>query len=145
MFVRSQYSSTFEIFAFGKFLIPILTSIMFSAFSSTHASADAAEQTKQSLRKLPTSDLIALRAANNVYFEECRDHLTFENYELFYNIASEVIIEQLIDRSELTEVNQIEYGFKKGLMFGLLRKLGSDRFCNCIYTRIMKGGGDCGE
>lgn len=101
-------------------------------------------QVVQNLEKLSTDELVWVRAYNNTYHKFCENHATNKLYNFFFTVATKTIVSELSDRDVWgSTIWQAKYGYRKGLLNGLRKRIGNDGYCHCIYDHIMKGESSC--
>jgi hypothetical protein len=102
------------------------------------------QQVAGNLKNLSTDELVWVRAYNNTYNTYCNNHSTSKYYNLFYEVASETIVGEMLSRDDWSSpIWQAKYGYRKGLLNGLRQRIGTDGYCYCIYNHIMKGESSC--
>ena len=129
--------------------LSILICLSLMGFFSTNVEANNKleqyqKQVSSNLKALSTDELVWVRAYNNTYNEFCKNHQTSNVYNLFYEVASKVIVNEMLSRDDWSSsVWQAKYGFRKGALKGLRKRIGNDDYCHCIYNHIMKGNSSC--
>ena len=134
---------------FPKFVFTTITLILMSFFNSGSLSASsyspaAKAKLVKDLSAMTTNDLVWMRAFNNTQHLWCQSHQTNAKYLHFYNIASDVIASELIDRGDWDSFSwSTKYGFRKGQLKALKKRIGLNGYCQCIYDHIVYGKSGC--
>tara|TARA_Y100001970_G_C14122837_1_gene797289 strand:- start:626 stop:1036 length:411 start_codon:yes stop_codon:yes gene_type:complete len=131
-------------YGFFKFSI---TSFLLLIFSSIIAYASVENYQRQVVKNLSaasTDTLVWVRAFNNAYNKSCKNHETSKVYNLFFKVAAQTIVDQLMDRGDWTDpVWSAKYGYRKSQLNSLKNRFGNSGYCRCIYEHIIKGNSGC--
>ena len=130
-----------------KVTVTIILLVLTVSFSSTVRASTKIEQYQQqissNLKQQSTDMLVWVRAYNNTYNKFCKNHHTYEHYNLFFEVASKTIVGEMVSRDDWNTIWDAKYGYRKGLLIGLRKRIGNDGYCTCIYNHIMKGNSAC--
>ena len=130
-------------------MIKKLTTISALILIGTQLSADGYSPTVKAklvkdLSAMTTNELVWIRAFNNTQHLWCQSHQTNARYLPFYNISSDVIVSELIDRGDWDSFSwSTKYGVRKGQLKALKKKIGLNGYCQCIYDHIVHGKSGC--
>ena len=121
--------------------------ILISLFTFNAQANMKKEQTQKqiasNLRNMSTDELIWIRAFNNQYSANCKNHHTSKVFNIFSEVATEVVVSEMIDRDDWGIVMNTKYGYRKGQLKALKKRIGRDSYCTCIYNHIIKGKSEC--
>ena len=131
---------------FQNFIRTLIITFLFLVSSNVIANTNVEKYQKQVVKNLSNSStdtLVWIRAFNNTYNKFCKSHETSRRYNLFFKVAAETIVDQLMDRGDWNASWQGKYGYRKSQLNSLKNRLGISGYCTCVFNHIIKGNSSC--